>query len=131
MEQEFSENNIIGKKLLQFLIGTAAGFLTAVITALILSFIMTFSFVPDSTVKVASTVSSVIAAFACGFVTAKLIGSGGLLYGALSGLMLFTVQLILSLIFSSPCVLLDVLIAFLINTVISAIGGITAVNTGK
>ena len=129
MEQEFSENNIIGKKLLQFLIGTAVGILTAVITALILSFIMTFSFVPDSAVKVASTVSSVLAAFACGFVTVKLIGSGGLLYGALSGLMLFTVQLILSLIFSSPCILLDVLIAFLINTAVSAVGGITEVNT--
>ena len=105
--------------------------ITAIIISLILSFVLTISFVPDSTVKIASTVTSVAAAFTCGFMTVKLIGSGGLLYGALSGLLLFTIQLILSLIFASPCLLLDVLIAFLINTALSAIGGITAVNTGK
>ena len=131
MEQELSGKNILGKKLLQFLIGTAAGLLTALLTALVLSFIMTLNFVPDSTVKIASVVSSVLAAFACGFVTVNLIGSGGLFYGAFSGLALFTVQLILSLIFAGPCLLMDVLIAFLINTALSAIGGITAVNTGK
>ncbi len=131
MEREFSEKNMISKKLLQFLIGTVTGILTAVIIALFLSFIMTLSFVPDNMVKTASTAVSVIASFACGFTTVKLIGSGGLLYGALSGLMLFAVQLIMSLIFSSPCLLTDVLIAFLISTAISAVGGITAVNTGK
>ena len=131
MDQEFSEKNIIGKKLIQFSIGTATGILVAVITALISSFIMTASFVPDSTIKIASTISTAIAAFACGFTTVKLIGSGGLIYGALSGLMLFIIQFIASLIFSSPCLLMNVIIALLIDTAISAIGGVTAVNTGK
>ncbi len=131
MEQEFSTKNILGKKLLQFLIGILSGILTAVIVAFILSLVMTLSFVPDSTVRIASIASNVIAAFVCGFVTVKLIGSGGMIYGALSGLLLFGILLIISLIFSSPCLFADVLLAFLINTAISAVGGITAVNTGK
>ena len=131
MKPESSENNGIGKKLIQFCIGTVSGLVTATITALLLSFIMTLSIVPDSMTSIAAIISSIFAAFVCGFVTVKLIGSGGLLYGAASGLMLFAVHAVLSLIFSSPCLLMDFLIALLIDAAISAVGGVIAVNTGK
>ncbi|MBQ6809129.1 MAG: TIGR04086 family membrane protein [Clostridia bacterium] len=131
MEREYSEKNGIGKKLLQFCIGAAAGIITAALTALILSFVMTLNFIPDWMTSIAALVTQLFAAFACGFVSVRLIGSGGLLYGAISGLVLFAAQTIFSLIFSSPCLLLNFIIALLIDTAVSAIGGVIAVNTGK
>lgn len=131
MEREYSEKNGIGKKLLQFCIGAAAGIIVAAVTALILSFVMTMNFIPDDMTSIAALASQLFAAFACGFVSVRLIGSGGLLYGAISGGMLFAVQAILSLIFSSPCLLLNFIIALLIDVALSAIGGVIAVNTRK
>ena len=131
MKPEYSEKTGIGKKLLQFCIGTALGLITAAVTALLLCFVMTLSIVPDGMTSIAAMISSIFAAFVCGFVTVKLIGSGGLLYGAISGLMLFAVHSALSLIFASPCLLTDFLIALLIDTAVAAVGGVIAVNTGK
>lgn len=131
MRSENSENIGIGKKFIQFGIGAASGLITAVITALLLSFVMTLSIVPDSMTSIAAILSSILAAFVCGFVTVKLIGSGGLVYGAISGLALFAIRFALSLIFSGPCLLTDFLIALLIDTAVSAVGGVVAVNTGK
>lgn len=131
MKPEYSEKIGIGKKLIQFCIGTASGLITAAVTALLLSFVMTLSIVPDSMTSIAAMISSIFAAFVCGFVSVKLIGSGGLIYGAISGLMLFAVHAALSLIFASPCLLTDFLIALLINTAVAAVGGVIAVNTGK
>ena len=131
MELEYSEKTGFGKKIIQFCIGLLAGLLTAFVTALILSFVMTVSFVPDSSIKIAAIVSTVSAAFVCGFTTVRLIGHSGLLYGALSGLILFTVRAAISLIFADPIIFLNFLIAFFIDTAVAAIGGITAVNIGK
>ncbi len=131
MRPEYSEKTGIGKKLIQFSIGTVSGSVTAIITALLLSFVMALSIVPDSMTGIAAMISQIIAAFVCGFVTAKLIGSGGLLCGAISGLTLFAVHAALSLIFSSPCLLTNFLIALLIDIAAAAVGGVIAVNTGK
>ena len=131
MKPEYSEKNGIGKKLIQFCIGTVSGLITAILTALLLSFVMTLSIVPDSMTSIAAMISSIFAAFVCGAVTVKLIGSWGLLYGAISGLTLFAVHAALSLIFASPCLLTDFLIALLIDTAVSAVGGVIAVNMGK
>ena len=131
MEHEHSERTDIRKKLIQFCIGAAAGIITAAVSALIFSFIMTLSIIPDSMTAIAAIISTILAAFVCGFTTVKLTGSGGLVYGALSGLLLFAVHSAISLIFSSPCVLTDFLIALLIDTAVSAVGGVIAVNTGK
>ncbi len=131
MKSENSENIGIGKKIIQFCIGAVSGLMTATITALLLSFVMTLSVVPDSMTSVAAMISSILAALVCGFVTVKLIGSGGLLYGAISGLVLFAIHFALSGIFAGPCLLTDILIALLTDTVISAVGGVIAVNIGK
>lgn len=131
MELEYSEKTGLSKKIIQFCIGILVGTATAFVTALILSLVMTLSFVPDSSVKIASMISTVFAAFVCGFTTVRLIGHKGLLYGALSGLLLFAVRSAISLILAGSTVFLNFLIAFFIDTAVAAIGGVTAVNVWK
>ena len=92
---------------------------------------MTLSKVPDDSTSVMSLIASIVAAVTCGFVSVKLIGCGGLFNGALSGLMLFAVRVIISLIFSGPFIFLDFLIAFAVDVAVSSLGGVAAVNTGK
>lgn len=131
MEREYAENGGSGRKLVKLMTGVAAGLVTAFVMSLIFGFVLTIGVVPDGLVSLASLLSAIAASFVCGFVAVRGIGSGGLLYGALSGFMLFVIQAILSLIFGGSLFTLDMLIALLVNTAVGAVGGVTAVNTGR
>lgn len=131
MEHEYTNEHNSGKKIIKLFLGTVAGCITALPTALILSLIMTINAVPDSMIYGASLITLAVSAFICGFATVRLIGSKGLVHGALSGVLFFAVQMSFGLIFADSHIIMNVLIALFIDTALAAIGGITAVNTGK
>lgn len=119
--------NIVGKVKV-FAIGLAVFIITAIIFASIFAFALTSFDLSDAVATVMSVVSLGLGALASGFITAKLNGSNGLLYGLLSGLIAFVLVLIISLIFNFGAFSIFTLLKAIAIIICGCLGGILGVN---
>ena len=121
-----------GKKgYLCYVKGLAAVVIVTALFIVLFAFIMYLSGGAAKYAAVFATLSAAFGGFAGAFITAKSMGSGGWLAGAVIGGITFVLITLISLILNRGGLTLNTLFHFIIIMLASLIGGITGVNKGK
>ncbi len=110
------------------IIGVASGCIITFVGMLICSFILTIKDFSASAATPMSNVCLSFGAFVCGFVCTILHKSRGLVFGFVSGFVLFAVVTIISLFVNSGSISINSMVRLLLMTVLSATGGVFGVN---
>ena len=109
-------------------IGVLFGSVVFVLLTLIFSLVMTLGAIPDSAALVFAFLSIALASFAAGFAALWNIGNGGLINGHICGGIFAALHSLLALVFGEGGRLVYVLIAVVIELILSTFGGIVSVN---
>lgn len=121
-------NPVLGA-LRAIIIGAVAG--AAICAALLGAFALAFvsaGHIPQSMISPLVIALSVFSSFAAGFVCAKISRKMGLVYGALTGLLLFALFLVSGLIASHEALSMSAGIRMIVMTLSGALGGIFGVS---
>ena len=126
-------NNIQNKKeiptmMKPVLIGCAAGAVATFLILLVFALVLTMKDMPSGAMTIMSSTAAGIGALVAGFCASKLYGKNGLFIGGISGLVLFAMVLLISMIISSSGFSVYSLFKLLIMVVFAAIGGVMGVN---
>ena len=119
--------NIAGKVKI-FAIGLAVFIVTNLFFTSIFALILTYFDLSDTATVVMSVVSLALGSLISGFITAKINGSNGLLYGLLSGIVAFLLVLIVSLILNFGAFSIFTVLKAIAMIISAVIGGILGVN---
>ena len=113
------------------IIGLICG--TAAISVILLLFalIMSFGIIPVSLSSLLSSFALSMGALFAGFMTAKIEKKNGLLYGFLTGAILFLIFTVISLLGVKSTPTLTTLLKGIITIIAGGVGGILGVNTGN
>ena len=127
-----SENGGFGGALLKntknYLFGLLFGLCGLLLTLVLFSALMTLNAVPDGFASIFSYVSVAVACLIAGFVAVRLIGTGGLLNGVVTGAVFFLIHLIVFFILGGSFSI-GLLIYLAVELGCACLGGVAAVNT--
>ncbi|MBE6837238.1 MAG: TIGR04086 family membrane protein [Ruminococcus sp.] len=113
------------------LMSLAVGFFVIMGCLFLFSLIVSKIDVPDGAVKAMSTVALCSGAFAGGYSCAKKRRKNGLFMGIATGITIFVVVFLLSLVFARTTVNFTAFTKFFFTTVFASVGGIIGVNSKR
>ena len=122
---KFSQSVII------VLVGMLIGIFTSLVMLLIFSFVMTMKDIPQGAVPTLTAVSVALGSFAGGFAGAKLHRKAGLATGAIIGLFIYLLLMLVGIAAQRSGIGVSVFIKLAVSLVSGAIGGIIGVNARK
>ncbi len=114
-----------------YIIAVIVGGLVTFIFMLVFAALIAGADLPDGFVAPAASLASALGGLASGFTASKIIKSGGLLNGAITGGILFAIVLIISLFADRGGLTLNTLFNFLIIMLSAFIGGVLGVGGKK
>ncbi len=128
------KKDLFGKekpKIAAYIISVIVGAAATFILMLIFSAIMVGADLPDSFATPFASLSTAVGGLVSGFTASKILKSGGLLNGAVTGGVLFFIILIISLFTDKGGLTLNTLFNFVIIMLSALIGGVWGVNRKK
>lgn len=128
--EKSKDNNDISKAVKASIIGVILGSVICVLLLMLFSFL----FVRAETLplKFAEPIVIVIASlgtFVCGYITSKIIRKNGMMYGMISGLLMFVILFISGLIVCGDTITTLILVKCTAMLLAGAVGGIFGVNS--
>lgn len=114
-----------------FGIGILGGALVIALLFVVCALLVTKLSIPASAIILMVAVCSAIGAFVCGFLSAKIIHTKGVVMGLIAGALMLVVLMLASLIFSGRFAVENWLTKTVVVLVSAALGGILGVNTKK
>ena len=114
------------------LIGTAVGVMISAVFLILFAFLfVAVKSVPQFMIPIAAMFCAVMGALVSGYISVRIYGSKGLIYGGLAGFLLFAIITLISFIISRDKFTYLTVIRFLIMVFSGSIGGIWSVNKRK
>ncbi len=118
-------------KVITYAISVVVGAAVTFIFMLIFAALIVGADLPDGFVAPAASLATAFGGFASGFITSKILKSGGLVNGAITGGVLFLIVLVISLFADRGGLTLNTLFNFLIIMLSALIGGVLGVGGKK
>jgi len=119
---------IMNPTLKHILIGILSGVITSFLCIILCSFVLTMKDFAPSVATPLSNICLAIGAFVSGLVCTLLHRSKGLVFGSLTGLILFAIITLVALFVNSGDITINTLLRLVFMVVLSAAGGVIGVN---
>ncbi len=119
------------EKIIIYLVSTLVGIIITFLTMLLASLLMVLFEISLNLLPIVSSICLVVGSFFAGFLSAKKIGSGGIVCGLVVAFVTFLIVFIISLILDPTGITFNTMIHFIITLLSSLIGGIIGVNKSK
>lgn len=116
------------EKIFIYLISSLIGIIITFVSMLLSSLVIAFFDISLSLLPIIASICLLLGSFIAGLISARKIGSGGIISGLFVSVIIFLFVFLVSLVFDPTGISFNTLIHFIINILSSLIGAIIGVN---